>query len=410
MQTKVQKYFRMIKDHPALFEGAHDVHTPQTLVEEIIDTAVISGQVLVMFNIEFAISLVYNYNVDPTLITFYSDHSNKTKIAQQLGINHITSLDQTMKFDVILANPPYNDAVGNNRLEAKNTNNSNLYFDFIKQSFKLCPSGTVAMIVPAAWMQNDKIRQEVLDAGLQTVSSVDSAHFPGVGIRSGISAFTAVRGYNQNITVRNGPAVYSISRTATLSFDDPFKFTIVSKVKSNGTIADKLKHGPYKVPVGTKGSIDRLIAAAPTFSKTATAQHTVKVLIYAGGTTAPEQYAYSTIDHSTSQYGIAIPLASDKYMLGAVRMVDPGIGVSDRLKVMYFTTRAEAVNAQSYLNSKIVKFVMKTTKHNDTVNTNKNSFGNIPLVNFSKSWTDADLYALFNLTQLEVDYIESVVN
>jgi site-specific DNA-methyltransferase (adenine-specific) len=410
MQTKVQKYFRMIKDYPTLFEGAHTVHTPQALVEEIIDSITISGQVLIMFNIEFAVSLVYNYNIDPTSITFYSDHPNKTKIAQQLGIKHITTLDQFMKFDVILANPPYNDVVGNNRLEAKNTNNSNLYFDFIKQSFKLCPSGTVAMIVPAAWMQNDKIRQEVLDAGLQTVSSVDSSHFPGVGIRSGISAFTAVHGYNQNITVKNGPAVYSIGRSATLSFDDPFKFIIVAKIKTNSTLATKLKYGPYQVPVGTKGSIDRLIASTPTFSKTATASHKFKVLIYAGGAQSPEQFVYSTVDQTGTQYGLAIPVASDKYMLGVARMVDPGVGVSDRLKVIYFNNQTQAQNAQAYLNSKLVRFVMKTTKHNDTVNTNKNSFGNIPLVNFNKSWTDAGLYALFNLTQQEIDYIESIVN
>ena len=60
-----------------------------------------------MFNVEFVISLVYNYQVDPSKITFYADHENKIKIAKRLGVKYIIELRTDMKFDVILANPPY---------------------------------------------------------------------------------------------------------------------------------------------------------------------------------------------------------------------------------------------------------------------------------------------------------------
>ena len=76
---------------------------------------------------------------------------------------------------------------------------------------------------------------------------------------------------------------------------------------------------------------------------------------------------------------------------------------------MYFSSEEAATNAISYLNSKIIKFVINTTKHNDTVNTNKNSFNNIPIVDFSHAWTDTELYEHFNLTQDEIELIEATV-
>jgi site-specific DNA-methyltransferase (adenine-specific) len=390
-----------------VFTAGHTIHTPRALVEEILGKIKLHGNILVMFNIEFVVSLVYTCNIDPKTITFYSDSEDKTEFAKNLGVKYITTLGTDMKFDVVIGNPPYNDSVGSNRLESKNTNNSNLYLDFITKSFKLCPNGTVSLIVPAAWMQNEKIKNQVLAAGLDTVMSVPAEHFPGVGIRSGISMFKTSAGYTGDISILIGKTVYNISRSGTLSFDDPAKFNILSKLVGSATLDSKLKYGPYKIAKGSKGSLSRLLDMDNSFSEPASAKHKTKVLIYAGGNRDPERFLFSSYNDTSNKYGLAIPSASDKHILGAVRLVEPGVGVSDRLKVIYFDKKSQALNAQSYLNSKLIKFVIKTTKHNDTVNTNKNSFGNIPLIDFNKGYTDNEIYNLFSLTKEEIDYIES---
>ena len=340
------------------------------------------------------------------------EFTNRMKRKGYINVSTVDFLnwDPNMNFDVTLSNPPYNSFVGDNRTEAKNTNNSNLYFDFISKAISVTPNGVIVMIVPAAWMQNDTVRQLVLDAGLESIDWVDPSHFPGVGIRSGISLFKATKGYTGDITIRKGLNVYTVPRNGTLSFDDPTKFNIVDKVKVGATLDSKLKYGPYKIPKGSKGSLTRLTKADPSFNDKQTSKHKIKVMIYAGGGRDPARYLWHKLNQTDTRYGLAIPSASDKYILGAARIILPGEGVSDRLKVVYFDKQKQAKNCLQYLNSKLVRFIIATTKHNDTVNTNKNSFGNIPLVDFNQSMTDQMIYANFNLTQKEIDYIESQFN
>lgn len=101
------RLYKFIQTEKGLFEGSHDIHTPKDLVNEILSKVTLDGDILVLFNIEFSIALVYNYNIDPKKITFYSDHENKTKIANRLGINVIERLDIDMKFDFVVLNPPF---------------------------------------------------------------------------------------------------------------------------------------------------------------------------------------------------------------------------------------------------------------------------------------------------------------
>lgn len=106
----VKDQYQFLKEKHMCFTGSHDVFTPQLVVDPVIKNINISNQeVLVLFNIEFVISLVYTYNVDPGLITFFGDHKNKEKFAKRIGVKYVTSLENiTMKTrPVLLVNPPY---------------------------------------------------------------------------------------------------------------------------------------------------------------------------------------------------------------------------------------------------------------------------------------------------------------
>lgn len=405
--TNIYKYLKRNND----FIGSHSIHTPELVVNQVLSKIDLNNKsILVVYNVEFLVSLVYTCKVNPANITFLADHPNKVKWAQRLGLTAkriINKLDTNMKFDTIIGNPPYNDAHGTNREESKNTNNSNLYFDFILNSIE--QASAVSLIVPSAWMTNDKIKNKMVSAGLKSIMSVDPTYFPNVGIRSGITAFNIDQGYNGNIDIINQGSRYSINRNSVLSFENPKKYTIIEKLKSANNLGSHLKTGKYIIKKGTKGSIDRLLQHDTTYSKILDSVYNTQVLIYAGGTKKPADYLYSSIKQASNKPAIAIPNASDKFKLGAVRVVAAGIGISDRHKAVYFATDAEAINAQQFLNSKLIKFVIGTTKHNDTVSTNKNAYGHIPMIDFTKNWTDQELYTYFNLTQDEVAYIEANV-
>lgn len=107
MTHKAETFYRYLKEGHISFEGGHNVLTPQKVVDPMLDMIDLSGSFLVMLNVEFAISLVYTYNVDPKKITFYSDNDNKSKFVERIGIKYITSLDDTMIFDAVFINPPF---------------------------------------------------------------------------------------------------------------------------------------------------------------------------------------------------------------------------------------------------------------------------------------------------------------
>ena len=113
LKTTVNAWYGVISDSciKGKFVGSHDIFMPRDVVESCVDNLRLkkSSTVMVLFNIEFIISLVYTYNINPKNITFYSDNAIKTRIAKKLGItNVVTELNNDMKqHDYVLLNPPF---------------------------------------------------------------------------------------------------------------------------------------------------------------------------------------------------------------------------------------------------------------------------------------------------------------
>ena len=70
-------------------------------------------------------------------------------------------------------------------------------------------------------------------------------------------------------------------------------------------------------------------------------------------------------------------------------------------------TESEAENLISYVNTKFFRFLVLL--HKPTQHLLKSVYSLVPLQDFSKSWTDAELYAKYNLTQAEIAFIESMI-
>ena len=108
--NKIQTFEKFLDREKTLFEGGHNIRTPFKVVEEICTKIKLTNnsKVLVLFNVEFVIELVYNQKVPVGNITFYTDHDNKSSLVKKIGVkNIIKDMNDAMKFDVILTNPPY---------------------------------------------------------------------------------------------------------------------------------------------------------------------------------------------------------------------------------------------------------------------------------------------------------------
>jgi hypothetical protein len=159
------------------FAGAQQaVPTPRLVVESMLESENFRGSILVMYNVEFVISLVYTHNVDPNNITFYSDHQNKSKFVERIGVKYITDLDSTMKFDTIVGNPPYQDGT-------KDGGQNKIYNQIAKTAISLLnEDGIIAFVTPTSVLKKSKRFSLVGQKGLKIVDFTADNHF-NVGIK-----------------------------------------------------------------------------------------------------------------------------------------------------------------------------------------------------------------------------------
>ena len=108
--NKIATFEKFLDREKTLFDGGHNIRTPFNVVEEICTKIKLTNnsKILVLFNVEFVIELVYNQKVPVSNITFYTDHDNKSSLVKKIGVkNIIKDMNHAMKFDVWLLNPPY---------------------------------------------------------------------------------------------------------------------------------------------------------------------------------------------------------------------------------------------------------------------------------------------------------------
>jgi hypothetical protein len=110
MNKRLKIFDLLRKESASLFDNSHNVHTPKELTNTVLSNLdLTNSKVLVMFNVEFVVSLIELYNIDPANITFYSDHINKSNLVNRFDVKYISELEKDMKFDVVVGNPPYTD-------------------------------------------------------------------------------------------------------------------------------------------------------------------------------------------------------------------------------------------------------------------------------------------------------------
>ena len=61
----------------------------------------------------------------------------------------------------------------------------------------------------------------------------------------------------------------------------------------------------------------------------------------------------------------------------------------------------------SYISTKFFHFLLTLKKN--TQDATKKVYELVPMQDFSKPWTDKELYEKYQLTQAEIDYIEAMV-
>ncbi len=346
--------------------------------------------------------LANELGLDAKFVNIYQEDS--------LGIN------MDIKNFRVVMNPPFNEEPGESRDESGNSNNSILYQAFVEKF-----AGTAKQVVslnPAGWTIKKKDVESYKDMGLKQVEFLPANHFPTVTIRSGLTISNFVKGYDGDITITTEQGdTYTQLRTAEeIKNISQGTRGILDKMVSFPTLDKAILKGSIVLPKGTKSSIQRACELDPKkFKLEATARFCYKTLAYVGdGSNLDFVYTNTECDHY-GKYKIVVSGATSKFYLGNVIVLGPDNGVCKNNFLLTFKNKRQAELYKSYLDSKLIKYVIKNVKFNDVVNTGTNSWGYIPQISIqdveqlSKKDDfnlDTYLYDLFDLTQDERELIE----
>lgn len=318
-----------------------------------------------------------------------------------------------MKFDVIIGNPPYqlNDGGGMGASAIP------LYHRFVVQAKRLNPR-YLSMIIPSRWFVGgkglDEFREEMLhDRRLRKLIDypISEDCFTGVKIEGGVCYFLWDRdnygtcdittyftnnektssnrelleeGMSTFIRFSQGVNVYNkVKKINERKFSDivsvrrPFGFS------STFNSFDLSNNGGIKIYANKKiGYLEKDFIIPQNYS--AVEKYKIFISFAYGMGTFPSQIINKPI--------VAMPnsCCTETYI-----MVGP------------FETKEETENCEKYMKTKFFRFMVSLMK--STQNGTRQVYSTVPIQDFSKSWTDQELYTKYNLTQGEINFIENII-
>lgn len=324
-----------------------------------------------------------------------------------------------MRFDVVIGNPPYQLQVNK---AGKGLGAIPIYQKFVEQAMKLSPR-YLSMIIPARWFSGgvglDDFRKEMLSSGKlsKIVDYTDSKEcFPGVDVNGGICYFLWQPDYDGMCEFTNITQGIESTKWRKLNEFDIFirrneAMSIVKKVveKQEKTLSDSGGCSP-QTPYGLLSTFK----GASVRSK----ENNLAVLSSKGWMYAPKESITKSKD-TIDQYKTMIsklscehagnPDKSGKYrVLSRMELLQPNeICTQSYLIVCPSNSREIALNVYNYLRTKFVRFLILQTLAG--MNISISNFKFVPWQDFSKSWTDEELYAKYNISQEEQAYIDSLI-
>ncbi len=325
-----------------------------------------------------------------------------------------------MKFDVIIGNPPYqlNDGGSGTGISAKP-----IYQYFVQQAKKLNPRYLI-MIIPSRWFAGgkglDDFRTEMLnDKRLKHIADYMSSKdcFEGVNIAGGINYFLWERDYageckvvNCNNVEDNIEAMRTLNEFPVFIRDNRAIDIIHKFLKTN----DK-KLSDYTYTRNPFGFVSK-----ERGEKNKQSNHEYIKLISSAGVGYVKRNEVTKNKNLIDKYKVTIgkivpsngEVDTDPrngYKVTTLsRILYPGeIHTESYLLLKDFDTKIEAENFADYMSLKFPRFMMKHTLSSMNISTQNFMF--VPFLDYTKKWTDAELYTRYNLTEAEKNYVDSLI-
>ena len=359
----------------------------------------------------------------------YNDSYQREKYAYEfIHINHLVLLnhlkkrfegEQNMKFDIIIGNPPYQLQVNES---GKGLGAVPIYQDFVKQAISLEPKYLV-MIIPSRWFSGgvglDDFRKEMLsDTHIKKLHDFTDSRdcFPGVDINGGVCYFLRDSTYSGPCEFTNVTSGVEDKKIRTLN-----EFDIFIRKNDALSIVKKVLEKKEKKLSATGGcSPQNPYGFLSTFegNEKKTRDDDCEILTSKGWRFVARKEVIKGIDtidlfkpmisKLTCEHA-GTPDKSGMYrVLSRTELLKPSqICSQSYLIVCPQDTQEKATNALNYLKTKFVRFLIQLTLTG--MNMSIDNFKFVPWLDFNETWNDQKLYKRYDLTEKEVQIIETLI-
>ena len=345
-------------------------------------------------------------------------------------VDEIKKEFKDMKFDVIIGNPPYQKNTGGGGVTETS---SPIYNKFIEQAMKM-NAKYISMIVPSRWCSTDKselnkLRKEMVEC--QHISSIFNFEnskevFDDLLIAGGVMYFLYDNTRKSTDTEFNRCSIINGNmRVKSTAVRELGKYRYKDKKQSKYMIlTDNMADSIVtKVLEKDKKSMYEQVLSKNVFNipSNFTGSKIKSLHNYIGVVTSKEKYYINSecinradLVNKTKVIigqlvsGGGFPVDGRYQVLSRPRVLDSGDVCSHSyLVVGCLSNEYEANNLVKLLKTKIVRYLIKVTL--SSMNISKKNFIFVPLLDYTKEWTDEELYERYKLSQEEIDYIENTI-
>lgn len=321
---------------------------------------------------------------------------------------------KNMRFDAIVGNPPYQESDGGG---GSGRSASSIYPYFFKQSVELKPD-YISMIMPSRWFNGgkglDDFRASMLsDSHIsRIVDFCDSKYcFPTSDIAGGICYLLWDKKYSGNCLMKNvlkNGATFSDMRILNeypVLVSNNRAIHIIRKVLNQKELMlSEVVSSRKPFGLDSSASFDK---DGDIFLRSSKGNGTIRRERINSGLDMLEKYKVITSKVSFEHAGVP---DKDGMMrvLSVVQVLPKNSACTESYLVNgTFETEDEAMNMAKYLKTKFVRFLLMQMLA--SMNMTKNTYCFVPMQNFTKEWTDEELYAKYSLSDEEIAFIDSMI-
>jgi len=376
----------------------------------------------VMFNLEFIDELVFERNVKRSRVKFFTDNVIKAKWAVKMyGVeSYVINVDEFLNQDkimpksnkiIVIGNPPYQTQTDKQKLRDIDGADQTkpLYDKFVTTIIDNINPNKFTPIIPSKWMSGgmglDTFRLKMMnDCRIKSINHFSGAKevFKSVEIGGGVNYFLWESEYS-------GPCSFSDGNTVVSRYLNEFE--IILQDNTACSIIRKVKEVSEKF-VSEKVCSRKPFGLASNHSKFSDTGIRCYVVDKSEKFVSPDKFVDT--NNILNKYKVCMAGASGffreaKYTVGNPFIIKPNeICTETYIVINSFETENEAKNFVVYAHTKFFKFLlwqMLTTQNNS-----RKCYNYVPdQEDYSRSYNDEYLYQKYNLSQEQIEYIESKI-